>query len=290
MQAVNDDKVALGIRRRVPFDVYRSLPGTGITSLKEMARSAKHYRYRLENPRKSKPMTLGNSAHTAVTEPHRFIAEYALWDERTDKGRVRPRNGKDWETFEAAHADKRIIRADEHDLAMAMRDAVRGNEDAIRYLRKGDPEVSMCWRDAETERLCKGRLDWLTSVDGCDVLVGLKTARDCRNVQFGNAAAKLGYHLQWAYYRDGYEVITGKAARVVEIVVESGPPHDVVVYVIPADIIEQGRDEYRKLLVDLNECESTRTWPGAAKGEQVLSYPAWAFQSENDLTDLDLEA
>jgi hypothetical protein len=48
----------------------------------------------------------------------------------------------------------------------------------------------------------------------------------------------------------------------VEIVVESAPPHAVVTYIIPEDAILQGRDEYEKLLEVLQRCERTGEWRG----------------------------
>jgi len=279
-----------GIHRRIRFEAYRAIDATNFSSLKELARSPLHYRHRLDNPRTSLPMALGKAAHTAVLEPHRFAAEYALWDERTEGGRVRPRNGKDWEAFKAAHATQQIIVADEMGAAMAMRDAARGSTCSMRYLRKGEAEVTMVWPDEETGRRCKGRIDWLTHVDGIDVLVGLKTSKDCRPIGFGNQAARLGYHLQWALYHDGYVALTSKPVRMVEIVIESAAPHDVTVYIIPAEIIEQGRDEYRKLLVTLDECEKTGVWPGTSDSEQILSLPSWVYHAEDDISELGLEA
>lgn len=285
-----DKEYGPGIYNRLPYDLYVQIPGDNFSRLKEMARSAKHYKWRLDNPRKSAPISLGKAAHTAVLEPHRFAAEYALWDERTEDDKVRPRRGKVWEEFVVANPGKQIVRADEHGLAMSMRDEVRSNPAAMKYLRKGTPETSMVWDDAETGRRCKGRTDWLVNVDGIDCLVGLKTARDCRNIWFGNAAARLGYHLQWAFYRDGYEALSGNIPRVVEIVIESAPPHDLVVYIIPDEIVELGRDEYRRHLVTLGECETADEWPGVATEEQILSYPSYMYQAEEDLTDIGLEA
>jgi hypothetical protein len=140
------------------------------------------------------------------------------------------------------------------------------------------------------DRECKGRVDWLTHQDDGPVIAGLKTARDCRPFIFGSAAAKLGYHLQWAYYLDGYQAITGKAARLVEIVVESEPPHAVVVYVIPEDVLEQGRDEYRELMRMLALYEARDEWPGPAETEQILTLPTWVYgPAEEDLSELQLE-
>lgn len=277
------------IYTRLPYEKYCALPGLRISALKELVRSPLNYRFRAENPKESKALLLGSAAHTAILEPHRFLAEYALWDERTDDGKVRPRRGKDWDAFAASNGDKRIVRADEHELAMAMRDAVRGNSLAMRYLRYGDSEVSIMWTDEETGRAMKCRTDWLTKVDGQWVVTGLKTARDCRPIGFGNASAKLGYHLAWAYYIDGFAAVLGETPRAVEIVVESSAPHDVVVYRIPDDIVEHGRSEYRKLLDTLAVCEKDNYWPGVADEEQILSLPSWVYEAENDISELELE-
>lgn len=280
----------IGLHKRVAHDVYRGWDALNISRLKEIGKSPLQYQHRLLNPRTTEPMRLGSAAHTAVLEPHRFLAEYALWDERTDSGTVRPRRGKDWEAFQAAQGGRSIVRADEHATAMAMRDAARSHPVAGRYLRAGDAEVAMVWESEPlVKRLCKGRVDWLTRDGSCPVLVGLKTARDARPIGFGNAAAKLGYHLQWAFYRDGYEALSGHIARVVEIVVESAPPHDVVVYVIPAEVIEAGREEYVRLGALLAECEASGKWGGSADEEQILSLPSWVYQAEDDLSDLGLE-
>jgi hypothetical protein len=282
----------LGLVTRTTFAAYLASPGTNASRLKDLAHSALLYKHRLSVPREpSDAMLLGTAAHTAVLEPQKFLSEYALWDVRadTDEDKVSPRKGKKWDAFVLANPSKTIVRADEHSAAMAMRDAVRANPYAMKYLGKGDPEVAMWWCDSGTERLCKGRADWITSVDGAPVIVGLKSARDCRGGPFGIMAAKLDYAIQWAFYQDGYRQITGVTPRVVEIVVESAAPHDVVVYAIPDAILEEGRKEYTRLLQVLGECEKANAWPGVAEGEQTLELPAWR-RGASDVSDLGLEA
>ena len=276
------------IQSRVPYADYAAIPAVSITRLKELKRSPKHYRYRLDNPKESKALTLGTASHTAILEPERFHTDYAVWSKRTDGGRLSPRNGKAWDAFVAEHNGREILTEDEYTLAMAMRDSVRSDPIASRYLEAGDPEVTLKWE--MRGRQCRGRLDWLTMIDGEPVLVGLKTARDCRHFVFGSAAAKLGYHLQWAFYFDGYEAITGKQAKVVEIVVESEAPHAVATYAIPNDILEQGRAEYSDLLDILDDCESTGEWPGPVTSEEFLTLPSWVYERQEDVSDLGLEA
>jgi hypothetical protein len=278
------------IQSRVRWDDYAAIQAVSITRLKEMQHSPQRYRYRLDHPKTSGALTLGTAAHCATLEPERFSCEFVVWGERTESGRMSPRSGKRWDAFVSSNEGRTIITPDEYADAMAIACAVRSDPVAARYLRTGDPEVTMQWIDAERGVKFKGRADWLTSVDGTRTIVGLKTARDCRPMIFGSACAKLGYHLQWAAYFDGYEQITGHAARVVEIAVESEAPHSVVVYVIPSDVIEQGREEYRDLLGRLKECEAANAWPGPATEEQILTLPTWAYDSQDDLSDLGLVA
>jgi len=280
-----------GIYPGISYEHYASVDRTRISNLKEMARSALHYQYRLGNPRESATLSLGRSAHAAVLEPKRFETDFVLWDERTESGTVRPRRGKDWDAFCAANSGKTIIKADEHAYARAIRDAIYAKPVAQKYLRQGQAEVSLIWEDVETKRRCKGRVDWITHVDGIDCLVGLKTARSTDPREFANQAAKLLYHLQFAFYYDGYATITGKEARVVELVVESSPPYDVVAYIVPSEVLELGREEYRRLLERLGDCELLHAWPGRAENEVMFNLPAYLTQDEdNDVDALDLEA
>lgn len=288
------------IRSRVPAEEYQALPGVSISRLKELKRSGLHYQHRLANPVTTPPLVLGSAAHCATLEPERFSRQFAVWSRRSENtGNLCPRNGKHWDAFQAENVGKEIVTEDECSASLAIANAVRNDPCAGRYLEAGDPEVTLEWpllvadafkRQPDATVPCKGRVDWLTRIDGVPYLVGLKSARDCRPFIFGSAAARLGYHLQWAFYLDGYREITGHEPKLREIVVESAEPHDVVVYEITPDIIEQGRGEYQTLLFHLRQCEERQEWLGVGNGtEQVLTLPTWAYDKHDDLTDLGLE-
>lgn len=157
----------------------------------------------------------------------------------------------------------------------------------MRFLDAGEPEASMQW--TVRGRPCKARADWLRPDGDSAMLVGLKTSRDPRLYQFSNQIARsLNYHLAWAWYYDGFEFITGKRpTKVIEIVVENTPPYDVVVYEIPDEVIQQGRDDYMLLLERLEECEKSGEWPGAAPGVVLFSLPEWKYSDE--ISGLELE-
>lgn len=260
----------------VPFGNYRAAAGVNVSSLKELNRSPLHFKHARENPRPtSAAMSLGTAAHCATLEPERFEDLFAVWT-----GGIR--RGKEWDTFKA-DAEVRgvsVLTEDERDDAIAIAAAVRGCPEAMVYLRHGHAEVSMAWHDAEAETACKGRVDWLTTLDGGDVVVGLKTTRDLRPRKFAAQAADLCYHWQWAFYCDGFERITGRMPLVVEIVVESAAPHAVAVYRIPEHVLERGRQEYRAALVQLAQCEASGVWPGPVVGEVEFDLPAWAYPAD----------
>lgn len=260
----------------VDFSTYRAAAGVNVSSLKELARSPLHYRYAKDNPKPTtSAMSLGTAAHCATLEPERFAAEFVTWT----GGR---RAGKEWDAFkaDAEAAQRLILTEDERDTALAIAAAVRACPEATVYLRRGHAEVSMSWQHDEPELALKGRVDWLTVVDGCDVVVGLKTTRDLRPREFAAQAARLAYHWQWAFYYDGFERITGRKPAMVEIVVESAAPHAVAVYRIPEHVLERGRQEYRDALTTLAQCEASGVWPGPVVGEVEFDLPGWAYPAD----------
>jgi hypothetical protein len=280
------------ITSRMPRNVYDGIAALNISRLKEIKRSPQHYRHAIDQPKVSTPMTVGIATHVAVLEPERYAAEFAVWTRRTANGNAAPRNGQWWDAFQAENAGKHILTYDDNALANAIAAAVRFDERANKYLAEGEPEVTLEWNLDATlgARLAKGRVDWLTNIGGVPYLVGLKTARNCAHYAFGTQAAKLGYHLQWAYYFDGFKAIRGREPRMVEIVVESEAPHAVAVYRIENDLIEQGREEYWEAAKHLAECERLDAWPGPVPTEEVLTLPSWAYHQDEDLTEMGLEA
>ncbi len=268
---------------------YRAVKAINISGLKYLRHSPSMYQYRLQHAQESDSMAFGTLAHLLTLEPHRFERDVAVWTSRTEAGSMSPRRGKAWDAFVEANAGRMIVTENDYLDASVLAAAVRANPAAMRYLVDGVAEVAMYWEWPVGP--CKGRLDFVTRVDGKTVIVGLKTARDCRPIQFSSQAFKLGYHLQWAWYQDGWREAHGTdtAPRMVEIVVESEAPHSVIVYTIPDDVLEQGRGEYQDLLIQYQECQRSGDWHGPADVEQVLTLPSWVYGADDDLSDLGLE-
>lgn len=273
----------------MPYEWYERQDGERISHLKLLDRSPQHYIYGRQHSIVTRPLRLGRASHTAVLEPERFAAEYLVWRGLTKNGTPAARNPKHkkYAAFLQESAGRTILDQVEERAALTIQQAVRTNADAMRYLAAGDAELTLLW--PIRGRQCKGRVDWLAILDGRYVIVGLKTARNCTLFPFSTAAAKLLYHAQWAWYHDGFHIITGEVPRLVEIVVESAAPHAVVVYTIPDEVIQQGREVYERLLMLLEQCEHANQWPGPAPGEVLFSLPTWAYHTQDDLSDLGLE-
>ena len=274
----------MAITHGLPFADYLKLPGLSASALKTLMRSPMNYRWKQDHPNhESTPaQILGTAAHTAILEPHRLKTDYVLWNEGT-------RRGKAWDEFKAMNAGRSILTSDEYESVKGMHRSMRGFAPAMRYLEQGRAEATMQWKMGG--RLFKGRADWLTTIDGRPVIGDLKTTRDGRPFNFGADAFRLGYHIQFALYCDGFHVLAGELPRFVVLVVENQPPFEPAVFEVPDEVIELGREEYTRLVKLLNECEAANHWPPACEAEQRLNLPKYAYEQEdNDISELGLTA
>lgn len=296
-----------GIYLRGDVD-YFSIDAVNFSTLKYMSVSPKLYQHRRKFPKRATSgMRLGTSAHTAVLEPDRFMLDYALYeapaDEKTGKKKSDRRGTKAYEAFVNAHHGKTVIKRDEYMQAIAIRDAVRAHPVARRYLESGHPEAAIVWVDEETGLLCKGRVDWLC--DDPDVPVDLKSTGDITSFRFCRYASALDYHVQAAFYADGYAraaVKLKEGPRFKVIAVEQARPakgaayrpgehlHDVAVYNVPTEVLDAGRNDYREWMRRLIHCRETGRYPGYAEdGELDFQLPPWRLQDENDIESIGLE-
>jgi hypothetical protein len=255
-------------QERVPFEAYTEIEAAHASALKDLLVSPRLYRWRRDNDRPDSDLfRVGRACHTAVLEPERFLADYVLWD-----GGIR--RGKEWDAFrtKAEAKGRTILKQDQYELALAVRDAVRSHAVASALLRDGRPELSLRWTHERTGTPCKARVDWLGSA-----LVDIKTARDVSPRAFSAAAARLGYALQLALYRAGVHAVTGELPPVKIIAVQNCAPYDVAVFDVTAETLAIGEQQYEGALDLLAECTRKNEWPGLAPDAEVpLVLPAWA--------------
>ena len=157
--------------KRIPLNEYNALEAERYSHLKHILPSPRHYQHASEDGEESTPaMVRGDATHAAILEPERFASEYLTYPGAT-------RRGKDWDAWRSKHAEAVCITQSERELALEMSGAVRADPLCMRYLERGEAEIAMCWTDPATGIRCKGRLDWITEMDGEPVIVGIKTAK-----------------------------------------------------------------------------------------------------------------
>ena len=266
------------------FADYIAIPAINWSTLKEMARSPRHYQHRLVTPRDDTPaMRFGRAVHTATLEPDSFPVLYAVWDGA--------RRGKEWGNFVLAcvEANREVLTRAEYDTCLHVRDAVRSDPVAGPYLQSAlETEKVLEWTDSGTGLKCKSRVDAL----GSGYVADLKTTRDAGPVEFPKTAARLMYAHQLAFYCTGAEAVTGGEYEAVLIAVESEAPHDVCTYIVSEDDLWAARDEVARLLARVKACTESGEWPGRFTEPQTLSLPPWAFEpddSEFELTGLKMK-
>lgn len=244
---------------------YEAIPAVNWSTLKHLRVSPLEYQYRLTHPTDSPAFALGRATHAALYEPDLFALHWVVYP-----GAVR--RGKEWEAFKAEHEHDEIVTLAERTTAQEIADAVRRHPAAEELLDGSFVEQALRWTDAETGIECKGRVDQVSGR-----LADLKTAQSIEPHAFQGAVARYGYHTQAAFYVDGLAAngIDYLAAPVL-IAVEKEPPYDVLVYELPARVIEAGRAEYRRLLRTLQSCRASGLWPGRCADLVQLTLPAWA--------------
>lgn len=252
-------------------DEYRSIDAVNWSTLKYALQSGLSYHHHLTAPcPETDAMRLGRATHTAVFEPDRLLHEYVIWD----GGR---RAGKEWTDFQAMHEGRTILKPDEYDTAIAIRNAVRGHKAAAKLLRSGQAECTLTWTDQDTGLACKSRLDWLAK----SALVDLKTTRDIEARAFGRHAATMLYHCQFAFAAMGLQS-HGLPTVVKIIAVESEPPHDVAVYELNEDVLWAGEVKVRQALETVRACRKAHKWPGRYPNEIGLMLPSWDFPTDDE--------
>jgi hypothetical protein len=257
---------------------YDAINGLNWSLLKHMRVSPLH----LANARKAgvidtPPMARGRGGHTAVFEPDRFALDFAVWT--GDR-----RAGKEWEAFKAAHAGRTILKEDEYQACLAMRDAVRAHPAAGAAIAHGQAEVTVTWEDPVSGTKCKSRQDWIGGT-----ILDLKTTADIDRRRFAASAFRYGYVHQLAWYRWGVECATGVTSYPCQIIaVESEAPHDVALYTLDELDLGAALEEVKELLARYVECERAGSWPGRFGSETTLPMPPWAWNDEDAASELGL--
>lgn len=272
----------IGVFHDVDIDDYHSGPGISKTGLDNIARSPRHYYALHLDPNRPPPkdrrgdQLAGELLHCALLEPDQFAKRYAI-------GPNVNRTTTQWKTFAATHADQTCIKPDQASAALSQASNIRTLPEIGRALSAGRPEVSAYWIDDFSGELCRCRPDWVHDVDDSSViLIDAKTYSDASPDEFRRQMARMSYHVQAAFYSDGFEKASGRMVHgFVFAAVEIEWPYAASAIMLDNESMDLGRREYVRLLDIYAKCKRNGIWPGYSQTIEVVSLPNYMFNKEN---------
>lgn len=251
---------------------YHALDSISKSGLDLIRKAPALYKFRRENPQPTTPaLRWGTLVHTAILEPHNLdeLMIAPKVDRRTAAGKA------EWAEFEAKAEGREIVTEEELERLRLTSEAVHAHAAAGKALAMlREVETSIFWTDPDTGINCRCRPDGILS-NG--LIVDVKTTGDASADEFVKSAAKWRYHVQAAYYSDGYRAAFGEAPKgFAFIAVEKDPPFMVAFYVASDAMTLRGRADYQQDLRTFDACQKTDTWPALSDSPIIIDLPKWA--------------
>lgn len=256
--------------------------------LKQMARSAAHYRHALFNSGDDTlARRLGSGTHAMLLDqPFIVYPGKRVRGKPNKDGAVKPSK---WDEFALEHADKVILSPKEHAHAAGMAAAILRHNRARELLLDGttiEHRIDWTFREGAVERRCRSTPDAF----GRHHVVELKTARDASEERFVRDGQRMAYHAQLAFYGDAIlDAGVGTASEYFIVAVESKPPYPITIFRLTDRAIGFGRRANAAWMQRLAACERDNTWPEYATGEVGFDVSQdefeWMFGDELEVAD-----
>jgi hypothetical protein len=258
------------------------------SGLKILRQSPAHFwaKYRdpsRERQKETDALRVGKAVHCASLEPAKFEQRYVRMDDAID---LRTKAAREYRDGLIA-AGLSPLKAEEFDKVVRMASIIRQHPYWSAWLTGGEPEYLITWEDSETGVKCKMRADYLlTPEQGAQIglasglISDLKSTVDARLHSFQRDAWKMGYHIQAAFYRRGYQAHFGTLPPFVFFAAEKEFPCASIPYPASDDFLRMGDDEVSRQLRIYAECNATDTWPAYPQEAVWLEPPAWALRDE----------
>ncbi|MFU2053306.1 PD-(D/E)XK nuclease-like domain-containing protein [Bordetella hinzii] len=263
------------------IEAYHRGPGISKTGLDHVARSpALFYALHLDPARPAEKERAGQLegqlAHCAILEPAEFDKRYAVGPDVS-------RATKAWKEWEASlPAGVIAIKPEQRETALRQAESVRRLPDVAEALAAGRPEVSAYWIDPDTGVLCRCRPDWVHPAGESGViLLDVKTYSDASPAEFARQIARKRYHVQDAFYSDGFARASGlDVLAFVFVAVETEWPFAASAVMLDEPGKRQGAIDMRRDLTTYAACLKANDWPGHGAAIHQVSMPAWALTNE----------
>lgn len=173
---------------------------------------------------------------------------------------------------------RNLIRGDDYDACMKMREVLYMNGEVRNIIGKGAPEVSVF---AEIEGVSvKVRFDYIYDW----MIIDYKTTISAHPEQFGKQCYNAGYYLKMALQHDVFTLAYGREPSAVKLLAqEKKLPFIPVMYRMSEEQLTIGRLQYRAALQQYRACKERDVWPAYGGGaEMELQTPNFVKQQYKD--------
>ncbi|EAW4991101.1 exodeoxyribonuclease VIII [Salmonella enterica] len=273
------DDIQPGIYYDIPNEAYHAGPGVSKSQLDDIADTPAIYLWRKNAPvdtEKTKTLDTGTAFHCRILEPEEFSKRFIIapeFNRRTSAGK------EEEKTFleECARTGRTVLTAEEGRKIELMYQSVMALPLGQWLVESaGYAESSVYWEDPETGILCRCRPDKI--IPEFHWIMDVKTTADIQ--RFRTAYYDYRYHVQDAFYSDGYRAQFGEIPTFVFLVASTTAEcgrYPVEIFMMGEDAKLAGQREYRRNLQILAECLNNDEWPAI----KTLSLPRWAKENAN---------
>ncbi|EBU6660314.1 exodeoxyribonuclease VIII, partial [Salmonella enterica subsp. enterica serovar Enteritidis] len=211
------DDIQPGIYYDIPNEAYHAGPGVSKSQLDDIADTPAIYLWRKNAPvdtEKTKSLDTGTAFHCRILEPEEFSKRFIIapeFNRRTSAGK------EEEKTFleECARAGRTVLTAEEGRKIELMYQSVMALPLGQWLVESaGYAESSVYWEDPETGILCRCRPDKI--IPEFHWIMDVKTTADIQ--RFRTAYYDYRYHVQDAFYSDGYRAQFGEIPTFVFLV------------------------------------------------------------------------
>lgn len=262
-----------------------------------IARSPYHYWAKYLNPDRpaeapKKHFVVGSITNDVLLQAHLLDEQYVIVPadapRRPTSAQLNAKKPSDetvaaiewWDNFNEKVGGRTVVEADDYDRACRMRDAVHAHPAARVLLKQGVAEKTLYFEEPETGAKCKCRPDFIGVMPNNEhMLIDLKTTSDASPDSFGRSALSWRYHVQAAFYSEGFYHATGNFPQIFGfVVVEKEYPFAVACYYADERTLELGHNAYMKNLQTYLDCLQSGVWPGYSEKLERLALPEYIFK------------
>lgn len=220
-------------------------------------------------------MRMGTAVHCMVLEPHEFKNRYVFAPRNYDK-RLKV-DQAELRAIAESYPGKTILEPREQITLNKIVDGLRNHAKARQLLAaKGQPELSIFWRDDLTGLDLKVRIDRFIELGSTGIMLEVKSTDNASPEAFARKIVDMDYDLRAVMYADGVQKAYGFTPEIAWLVIERETGF-VATYRPPPKMLQRARRRYEEARIALAHAKSFNTWPAYQTGETIepIDLPRW---------------